>query len=337
MIINENNAGQRLDICLFAARDRFFNPDISRSRIQKAIKTGLILVNGKTTSPHYLLKISDIVEFSPAFLLDEKVKRLIDPDESDPSSEITKKAELKNRELFGLIEILADEPEFLVLNKPSGLATHQSYNENEMTLVEFLVEKYPAIKKVGEDPERPGIVHRLDKDASGLLVVAKNQDMFECLKRQFKQRTVFKEYIALVYGRLESDHGSIDFPIKRSSDGYKMAALPKTLGKEKNTEGKPAHSEFLVTKRFVNYTLLNVSIMTGRTHQIRVHMSAYGHPIVGDNLYGNKKEREQNKKLNLDRIFLVSAKLSFIDLRNKKHSYEMGLPDYLTNLLKNLK
>jgi len=247
-------------------------------------------------------------------------------------------------------EIISETPDYLVINKPAGLAVHGGGNLKEATLTDWLLEHYPKIKSVGDDPVRPGLVHRLDKDVSGLMVVAKNQKSFINLKNQFKDREVNKEYIALIHGKIAKEDGVIDFPITRSKEGYKMAALPanaEELLVRKHPQGRDqgnidgyfksrnALTEFTVLKRFVNYTLLRVNIKTGRTHQIRVHFFAYGHPLVGDNLYCTRKTKEKNKKLDLGRVFLVADNLSFRDNKGEKQSFRINLPAELLEFLPN--
>lgn len=227
-----------------------------------------------------------------------------------------------------------ENEEFLVVNKPAGLLTHGTESSDEETLAGQLLKDYPEIEKVGEDPTRPGIMHRLDRHVSGLLVIAKNQASFYNLKEQFQKRTIQKHYTALVYGKVSKDEDEINFPIQRSSKGYKMAALPATDNGQPNDNGRKATTEFFVKKRYINYTLLDVKIKTGRTHQIRAHLAAYGHPIVGDDLYGTKKTKIKNKKLNPGRIFLTAYKLSFLDTENKKHTFNIELPEELKNFLK---
>ncbi|RLC38619.1 RluA family pseudouridine synthase [Candidatus Falkowbacteria bacterium] len=227
--------------------------------------------------------------------------------------------------------------EFIVINKPAGLLTHGAPHIDEKTLAEALLEDYPKLINIGEDRGRPGIMHRLDKLASGLLVIARTQDSFDNLKAQFKKRTIKKYYKALVYGKIEKDADEISFPIKRSAQGYKMAALPETVNGKKNITGRQAITEFEIIKKFINYTFLDVKIITGRTHQIRVHMCAYGHPVVGDDLYSTKKTRIKNKKLNLGRLFLHAYSLEFIDLKGKRQKFEVELPEELTNFLKIVK
>ncbi len=163
--------------------------------------------------------------------------------------------------------------------------------------------------------------------------MAKTSESFSNLKTQFKKKLIKKEYVALVYGKIKKENGVIDFPIKRAVLGHKMAALPLTAKGGKNMEGRRAVTEFEVIKRYINYTLAKLTIKTGRTHQIRVHLSAYGYPIAGDNLYGTKKTRALNKKLGLGRIFLVAVKLSFKDLAGAEKTYKIQLPEKIKNLL----
>lgn len=244
--------------------------------------------------------------------------------------------------------IVFENDDYVVLNKPAGLISHGGPGITDKTLVDFLKKKYPKIADIGEDPLRPGLVHRLDKEASGLMVVAKNQKTFDHLKKQFKGRKVGKNYIALVHGKISKDEDVITFPIKRSRDGFKMAALPNYSEKiaEKNKAGnrdrgtlkaqetsKEAITNFRVIKYFTNYTLLDVNIKTGRTHQIRVHLFAYGHPLLGDPLYFTKKYKVKNQKASLQRLFLVSKKLSFKDANGEKQTYEITLPEELEKFL----
>ncbi len=234
------------------------------------------------------------------------------------------------------IEIIADTSEYLVINKPAGLLVHRAHKEED-NLADILLKKYPEIGKIGEESNRPGIVHRLDKEASGLIVIAKTKDSLNNLKNQFKERKIAKEYTALVYGQIEKLDDEIIFPIKRSSGGYRMAAMPIADKGENNISKKgvrQAITEFRILKRFINYTLLKVKTKTGRTHQIRVHMLAYGHPLVGDNLYSTKKTREKNKKINLGRFFLVADSLSFYDLAGDKQIFTVDLPKELEEFLK---
>ena len=290
-------------------------PDFSRSQIQKLITQENITVNKKAINAHYKLKEGDIIQTANNKLPITKIP--------DPKLPIT------NYQL----QVIADNKEYIVVNKPSGLTIHGADHIKEITLSDLILKKYPKIKKVGEDPSRPGIVHRIDKEVSGLVVAAKTQDSFDSLKKQFKERTVEKQYMALVYGKIEKEADIINFPINRASAGHKMAALPATVKGSANIAGRKAITEFKIIKNFINYTLIEVNIKTGRTHQIRVHMAAYGHPIVGDNLYSTKKTREQNKKLELGRIFLFANKLSFNDLTGESREFKINMPEELEKFL----
>jgi 23S rRNA pseudouridine1911/1915/1917 synthase len=234
-------------------------------------------------------------------------------------------------------KLIEENSEYIVINKPAGLLTHGAPHIKESSLVDQILADFPDITGVGEDPERPGIMHRLDKMASGILVIARNMDSFDSLKNQFKNRTIKKTYTALVFGQMEGEGEHITFPIKRSTKGFKMAALPNTKKGEQNTDGRRAITDFWVEKKFINYTLLKVKIKTGRTHQIRVHMTAYGHPIVGDDLYGTKKTRIKNRKIELGRIFLVARKLSFLNLAGEEKTYEVDMPSELQEFMKKVK
>jgi 23S rRNA pseudouridine1911/1915/1917 synthase len=142
------------------------------------------------------------------------------------------------------IKIISDQKDYLVVLKPAGLIVHRGKGIKEKTLIDYILEKYPEIEKVGDDPDRPGIVHRLDKDASGLMIITKNNDSFEYFKNQFKNRKVKKEYTALVCGQIAKEYGVIDFPIKRSSQGYKMAAIPSPQNEEEETLLKAGKGEY---------------------------------------------------------------------------------------------
>ncbi|MGI6373879.1 MAG: RluA family pseudouridine synthase [Patescibacteria group bacterium] len=250
------------------------------------------------------------------------------------------------------IKIIFEDDHYLVIDKPAGLIVHGGPGIEEATLSDWLLLHYPDIKAVGDDPLRPGLVQRLDKEVSGLMVIAKTQVSFTDLKKQFKDRKVNKEYLALVHGNPSQKSGVITFPIKRSSRGYKMAAMP--LGvidlvhrpqpknrDQGNLEGifkaREAITEYQVLQNFINHSLVRVKIKTGRTHQIRVHFLALGHPLVGDDLYFNKKSKLRNKKINLGRIFLVADTLSFLTLTGQEKTFNLDLPPQLTELLATLK
>jgi len=184
---------------------------------------------------------------------------------------------------------------------------------------------------------RPGIVHRLDRDVSGLIAVTKTQKMFDHLKKQFKNRLVYKEYTALVWGKLEKNEGVIDLPIGRSARGSKMAAHPLNYQKKFSEKDKSAVTEYEVIRRIKNCTLVKIRLRTGRSHQIRVHFKAIGHPIVGDKIYFVKKFfRIFSKRGKLNRPFLHATKLGFYDLNHRWQIFESDLSLELKNYLSQL-
>ena len=222
--------------------------------------------------------------------------------------------------------IIYEDENILVVNKPAGLEVAAEVKTDEPTLVDWLLSKYPSVTKVGPDPARPGIVHRLDKNASGLLLVAKTEAAFENFSKQFKERTIKKEYTVLVHGELTQEEGAIEFPIARAKSG-RFAALP--LGSE---AGRLAITEYEVIKRFKNFTLLLARIKTGRTHQIRVHFFALGYPVVGDKLYRPRKIKEPL----LPRLFLHASKIGFSDQDGAWREFQSDLPEELKDFLNNL-
>lgn len=297
--ITEENQGDRLDKFLTSEY-----PDKSRSKWQKAVKAGLVLINGKTPTPHCFLKSGDVIEITK----DKKRKEKISKG-------------------FSLI-IVYEDNDLLVINKPAGLTVHPTNDQYpEETLVDLLTKKYPKIKKVGEDPLRPGIVHRLDKEVSGLMVVAKNNESYQNLKEQFQSRSVIKEYLALVHGHLSQLSGIIDFPIEyAANDRSKMAARPKSQG------GKTAITEYEVIEEIKSYSLLKVRIRTGRTHQIRVHLNALGYPIVGDHTYVPSKMKVKE----IGRLFLHASRLGFTDLNGQELDFKSPLPKDLEEIKANI-
>ncbi len=250
-------------------------------------------------------------------------------------------------------EIISETDDYLVINKPAGLAVHAGGNLKEPTLVDWLIERYPDITSVGDTPAadapiRPGLVHRLDKEVSGLMVIARNNESFENLKSQFKNRTILKEYLALAHGRFTTDGDVINFPITRAQEGYRMAALPAGSSDllvrrhpHRRDQGnidswfksRQAETEFTVLQKFVNFALVRVRIKTGRTHQIRVHFFAYGHPLVGDDLYSTKKTKDKNHKLALGRVWLVADRLAFRDRQGEQRNFQIDPPRQLSDAL----
>jgi 23S rRNA pseudouridine1911/1915/1917 synthase len=235
------------------------------------------------------------------------------------------------------IEILFENENYLVINKPSGLVVHSDGKTDEPTVVDWVLENYPEINGVGENMvtdsgeiNRPGIIHRIDRDTSGCLVIAKNQSAFNYLKDQFKNRSVKKQYQALTYGWIKNDEGEIDEPIGRSSKDFRM----KSAGRSARGQLRDAQTEYTVVGRyydetkkdkqgqFEKYTLVECRPKTGRTHQIRVHLKWLNHPIVSDPLYSGKRK----PALGLDRTALHAQSISFLGLGGERVVVEAPLP-----------
>jgi len=311
--INANNKNQRLDKFLSLSKKL----ELSRSQIQKQIKNNNILVNNEIINSHYLLKENDEI--------------LIKKDENKNQT-ISKKPQDID------IKIIDEEDDFLIINKPNNLMVHPvNKNDTSYCLSTWIQKKYPKIKNIGENKTRPGIVHRLDKHVNGLMIIAKTNKFFQHIKKQFQNRNIKKKYLALVHGEIKTEKGEINFPLKRSSKGHKIAAMPYTEKGLPNQNGKEALTFFQIKKKYINYTLLDVEIKTGRTHQIRAHLAALGHPIVGDNLYGTHKNKIKNEKIKLERIFLIAYNLEFKDLLMSKRKYKIKMSEKLNTFLKKLK
>jgi 23S rRNA pseudouridine1911/1915/1917 synthase len=227
------------------------------------------------------------------------------------------------------LPVVYEDSNIIVLNKPSGISMHKtSINDQHETIADILIKHYPYLEGIGEDPLRPGIVHRLDKETSGLVLIAKNKEAFSYLKGLFQAREIHKTYIALVYGRPEKSYGTIDIPLGKI--GTKQTT--QIQGRRELTE-RQALTDYKVITTFNNYSLLEVSPKTGRTHQIRIHLKSIGHPIVGDSLYGPRKGQ---RPASLNRMFLHAQRLSFTTQDNKALALEVDLPEDLQNILSGL-
>lgn len=298
--IPQGQAGERLDKYLTESMEA------SRSQIQRLIKQGGVTLNGKKVKPGQVLSPGDTI-FYPEVELAARVKDGLTP----------------------VLNVVYEDDDLLVINKPAGLLVHEALkDEHRATVVDGLLERHPEIVHVGDDPSRPGIVHRLDKDVSGLMVVAKTRRAFDSLKRQFQNRTIKKEYLALVYGTLPKDTDTISLKIARSKEKGRMVARTG----EQN--GKDAITQYDVIKRFSTATYVSVNILTGRTHQIRVHFQALGCPIVGDRLYTVK--RMKFRDIPLSRLFLHSHKLMIRLMDGKEKWFTAPLPGDLQTLLRTL-
>lgn len=300
LVVPAGATPMRLDVFLVR------HADLSRSQLQKKIKAGEITVNQKTLKPHHLVRPGDVIAIADLSLPVHTEARVTDT--------------LKP-------EVLFEDDEYLVVNKPSGLVVHGGPGIHEATLSDWAVAHDPRIAEVGDRPgQRPGIVHRLDRDASGVMVIAKTKKVFDDLKTQFQNHSITKEYLALVYGRVVDESGRIDFAIARKADkSGLMVARPKSQ------EGKAAETLFHVERFVKGMTLLRVQTLTGRGHQIRVHFKAIGHPLVGDPLY--KIRKLKITKITAPRIFLHATKLEFDDLQGQRRNFEAPLPSDLAQFL----
>lgn len=281
MIVTYNCKNKQGRLDKFLKEGVFFNDKITRGEIIRQIKSGNVLVNGKKIKPSYILKENDVIEHGTWNMEQEALV---------PNFEIK-------------IDIIYKDENIIVVNKPAGLQVHPDNHEKNNTLANGLIAKFPEIKNVGDHSTssgqaimRPGIVHRLDKDTSGIMVIARNQKIFEELKNKFKNREIEKKYWALTYGRvLESGglgksgivSGVIDKPLARSTSYRKQVIA----GKKTETKIREAVTHYKVLKTLDNISLLEVTPKTGRMHQIRVHLTSIGHPIVGDKLYKTKTNR----------------------------------------------
>lgn len=270
VVVEESSDGVRLD--------RFLSEDArlgSRVVAQNLITAHEVHVNGLFRPKSHKLSTGDIVEFS----LPQPKKLNIEPREVD-------------------FKIVYEDDFLAVISKPAGLVVHPSHSYEEATLVHGLLAHFKVLSQ--SESDRPGIVHRLDKDTSGLMIVAKNEDAHRGLSLALKNREVDRRYVALVLGDI-MDNGQIDAPIGRSHVDRKKMAV--------SADGKEALTDFDVTKRFGEATLLSIKLYTGRTHQIRVHAQYIGHSVAGDQMYGGKGKISE--WLGLNRQFLHSSTLKF--------------------------
>lgn len=270
IITDENDENTRLDNYL---SERFEN--YSRSYFQNLIKEGKIFVNSEIKKPSYKVRFKDKIEVD----FQEKEEKVIEP-QNIP------------------LEIIYEDENMLVINKPSGMLTHPTELETENTLVNALLYKYGENLSNINGYMRRGIVHRLDRNTSGLLMIAKNNETHEFLATELKQRNIAKKYLAVVKGIIKEDEGIIDLPIGRNPrQPSKMAVIE---------DGKPSITAFKVLNRFKDYTYLELDLKTGRTHQIRIHLSHLKHPIVNDTIYGGGGFKAKTQEQ-----VLQSYKLSF--------------------------
>lgn len=274
---------------------------ISRTAVKRLIEAGKIKINSKIEKPSYEVKIGDVIEIE---------------------DEIPKESHLVAQDIP--IDVIYEDNDILVVNKPKGMVVHPGNGNPDGTLANAVMGLCgDTLSGIGGEI-RPGIIHRLDKDTSGIIVVAKNDRAHIDISNQIKNRQTTKKYIALVRGQIKEDEATINMPIGRSTKDRKKMAVRK--------DGKEAITHFKVLKRYDDYTLLELKIDTGRTHQIRVHMAEIGHPVVGDYIYSNGKN-----PFGVTGQMLHSKKIEFIHPTTKKRiEFEAPLPEYFQEVLNSL-
>jgi 23S rRNA pseudouridine1911/1915/1917 synthase len=293
-----NNAGKRLDHALHEQM-----PEFSRARLQDWIKQGRVLVNGAPGRSSRVLREGDRID--------------VDPGELPPLRATAEAIPL---------QVLYEDPDFVAIDKPAGMVVHAGAGVHEGTLVNALLGRFESLSALGGDL-RPGIVHRLDRFTSGVILVAKNDSAHRALAAQFAGRQVEKTYLALVHGSVKAERGRIEKPIAR--DPRHRTRMTARL-----SHGRAAWSEYRVLRRFADFTLLEVRIGTGRTHQIRVHLSSIGHPVAGDRLYGAPARSEG---LALERFFLHAHRIRFQHpFTGQPVEIESPLPGDLTGWMETL-
>lgn len=296
--VYKDDSPQRIDVYLSGVLE-----NTTRSHIQRLIEENNIEVDKKPIKANYKLKSGDVVSV--------KI-----PEAKDIS------VDAENIPL----DIVYEDNDMLVVNKPQGMVVHPGAGNYEGTLVNALLFHCKDSLSGINGEKRPGILHRIDKDTSGLLLVAKNDYAHVGLAEQIKEHSLTREYKALVHGNVKSDSGTIDAPIGRSDKDRKKMTITYKNSKE-------AVTHYQVLERYDGYTLLKLRLETGRTHQIRVHMSKNGHPVVGDKTYGIKKEQ-----FNLKGQLLHAYKVGFIHPVTKKYlEFESKLPEYFEDIIKKVK
>jgi 23S rRNA pseudouridine1911/1915/1917 synthase len=296
-IVDEEQVNTRIDV--FLAQQR---AELSRSHIQHLIEEGSVKVNGKTTKSNYKIRQADevVLEIPPPVALD------VVPQEIP-------------------LDILYEDEHVVVINKARGMVVHPAAGNYNGTMVNALLDHCDDLSGIN-GVLRPGIVHRIDKDTSGVIMVAKSDQAHLSLAAQIKARTVTRKYIALVHGRIPEEKGMIDAPIARHSVDRKRMAVDVLRGKE-------AITKFRILERFAEYTVVEARLKTGRTHQIRVHMAYIGYPVVGDPKYGPKK-----RHFDLDGQFLHAQVLGFNHPSTGEYlEFTAPLPKLLEDILELLR
>ena len=296
-VVTYKEANNRLDKAL-----SLFKSDLSRSYIAKLIEEGKVLVNDKQEKASYKVKENDDI-----LLMDIE----------------DKKSDIKEEDIP--LDVVYEDDDIMIINKVQGMVVHPANGHYSGTLVNALMYQADSLSSIN-GVVRPGIVHRIDKDTSGLICVAKNDNSHHFLANQLKDHTMSREYIALVRGVIKENSGTIDMPIGRDKKDRQKMGIDK--------EGKPATTHFQVLERFNDHTLVKCQLVSGRTHQIRVHMSAIGHPVEGDPLYAGRNYDKLYKNGQL----LTAYKLKLIHPSSKKEMvFEIDLPDYFKEVLDKLR
>jgi len=295
-IVSTEEQGTRLDVLLTSKLQ-----ELSRSHLQKLIANGLVMVNGKTTKANYKVQSDDAVSITFS--------------EAKPVEIIAENIPL---------DILYEDTDIIVVNKPRGMVVHPAVGNYQGTLVNALLDHCKDLSGINGEI-RPGIVHRLDKDTSGVMVAAKNDHAHISLAEQIKNRTASRKYIAIVHGNIAEEQGIINAPLGRHQADRKKMAVTFSNSKE-------AITRFRVIERFINFTVVECKLQTGRTHQIRVHMQYIGHPVVGDPKYGPEK-----KRFAIAGQALHSAELSLKHpVTSKDMLFTAPLPQDMADILKQL-
>jgi len=320
ILAQPTDQGKRLDVFLTEHLG-----DRTRSQIKKLVQQGDVTINDNATKVHQFLRSGDIIKIHTS----SPTQAVAPAEVTEPTIPVPDPT------------IIFENDNFLVLEKPAGLLVHATERGETNTLVNWLTTHYPTITDVGEHAYRAGIIHRLDRDVSGIMVIAKNQPAFLSLKEQFRSRLVKKEYIALVYGHVLKQSGTIELPIGRNREGQFVAHPRKGLSMF-HRHDRVAKTDFRVLEYVQDYTLLSIQIHTGRTHQIRAHLSAVGHPILGDQLYKPRKKhfnflRQKIKVVNPGRIFLHSITIGFNDQNGEWQEFHSPLPQILSQFLNDKK
>jgi 23S rRNA pseudouridine1911/1915/1917 synthase len=295
LIVPREASKLRLDVFLAGALSNY-----SRSRLQQLIREKSVLLNTKPARPRDLVRTDDIVD-----LTEPPPEKIDNQPEAIP------------------LEILFEDVDLIVINKPAGLVVHPGAGHREHTLVNALLHHCPSLSGIG-GKERPGIVHRLDKDTSGCLVVAKNDEAHRALSDQFAERTVEKIYLALAAGKMRRTMGTIDASIGRHPvDRQRMSV--------QSSRGRAAKTEYRVLRSSSEASLVECKLHTGRTHQIRVHLHHLGHPVLGDKVYGAKVARK------FPRQMLHAWKLAFTHPHaDKRLNFEAKMPEDFSEAMKSL-